>query len=189
MLRICGYAIVSTDGMIADADGRMGRTLIVEADQVFYHRSLDAARLVVHGRNSAESDPGAARRRRLVVTTQVAALAPSPGNPRAALWNPLGMPFGAALEELGIGDGAVAVVGGTDVFELFLAIGYDDFFLSRSERGALPGGRPVFRGVPQRAPEDILRAAGMRLVRDERLAPDLTLSCWERAPAEPKERA
>jgi len=180
MLRICGYAIVSLDGMIADAGGRMGDILTVEADQIFYHASLARARLVVHGRHSAEGGPAAARRRRVIVTTRVAALAPSETNPLAVLWNPLGLAFGEVVRALAVDDGEIAVIGGTDVFELFLAIGYDAFYLSRSTRGCLPGGRPVFRGVPERSPEDHLAGAGLRLRDERRLAADLTLATWER---------
>ena len=38
------------------------------------------------------------------------------------------------------------MVGGTDVFGLFLSIGYDAFFLSRA-LASVPRGRPVFPGV------------------------------------------
>jgi len=38
------------------------------------------------------------------------------------------------------------VVGGTDVFGLFLGIGYDAFYLSCTE-ASVPRGRPVFPGV------------------------------------------
>jgi hypothetical protein len=37
-VRILGYAIVSRDGMIADADGLMPDSLIIEADQIFSDR-------------------------------------------------------------------------------------------------------------------------------------------------------
>ena len=73
-----GFAIVSADGMLADADRRMPAGMIVEADQKFFHGSLDQAALVVHGRHSHEGGPRAAGRHRLIVTTRVAALAPDP---------------------------------------------------------------------------------------------------------------
>ncbi len=178
-VQVFGYAIVSRDGMIADANGRMTDLLTVEEDQAFYHASLARARLVIHGRNSAEPGAETAGRRRLIATTRIAALAPGP-NPLAWQWNPNGLPFADVLRRLGIDDGIVAVVGGTDVFELFLALGYDAFFLSRSERGELPGGRPVFHDVPAHTPEEVLLGAGMRCRREDRLAADLTLSSWER---------
>ena len=54
----------------------------------------------------------------------------------------------------------LAVVGGTEVFGLFLEMGYDDFFLSRAEDD-VPDGRPVFPGdLP---PEEALKRSGMVL--------------------------
>src|ERR1700683_5010514 len=120
MIRICGYAIISIDGMIADADGRMGETLTIEADQLFYQASLARARLIVHGRNSAEGGPDAGHRRRAIVTSRVSELSPFAANPYAVLWNPLTLPFSGVVEALAIDDGEIAVVGGTDVFSLFL---------------------------------------------------------------------
>jgi dihydrofolate reductase len=183
MVRLEGYAIISIDGMIADRDGRMTETLMIEADQVFYRTSLARAQLIVHGRNSSEGGAEAQARRRLIATSRIEALSPSGSNPRATLWNPLGMRFADVLRALDIVDGIVAIVGGTDVFELFLNIGYDTFYLSRSTRGRLSGGRPIFRGVPDRSPEDLLREAGLRLRDQQRLDSDLTLATWQRPPA------
>jgi dihydrofolate reductase len=183
MVRLEGYAIVSIDGMIADRDGRMTETLTIEADQVFYRTSLARAQLIVHGRNSSEGGAEAEARRRLVVTSRVDALSPSESNPRAVLWNPLGVRFADVLQALNIEGGVVAIVGGTDVFELFLNIGYDTFYLSRSTPRRLPGGRPIFRGVPDRSPEDLLRQTGLRLHDQQRLGSDLTLATWQHPPA------
>ena len=61
--RIEGYAIISADGMIADASGHMPAALQIEADQAFFHSGLDRAAVVVHGRRSYEGGPGAPRRR------------------------------------------------------------------------------------------------------------------------------
>jgi dihydrofolate reductase len=77
--------------------------------------------------------------------------------------------------------GTLAVVGGTDVFGLFLAIGYDDFFLSRAPAG-VPDGRPLFPGVPAQPPEALLAAHGLvkraERVLDERAG--VTLVQWSR---------
>jgi dihydrofolate reductase len=181
-VRLCGYAIVSADGMIAAADGSMPPALRVESDQLFYHTSLAAARLIVHGRNSNEGGAHAEARSRVIATRRVAALETCRPYPPVMLWNPAGMPFRDVLQALAIDDGIVAIVGGTDVFELFLGIGYDAFYLSRVLAARLPGGRPVFGAVPARAPEEVLTAAGLRL-RDERLLePGVTLTAWERPP-------
>jgi hypothetical protein len=63
----------------------------------------------------------------------------------------------------GLATGTVAVLGGTEVFSLFLDIGYDAFHLSRADKVKLPGGKPVFSqarfGV--RSPEDVLTEFGI----------------------------
>ncbi len=66
--RIEGLAIVSADGMIADARGMQPDALKLEADQRFFHAMLDEATALVHGRNSSEGGPHMARRRRLILT-------------------------------------------------------------------------------------------------------------------------
>ena len=58
--RIEAYAIVSADGMLADANRRIPDSLKVEADQKFFHSALDRAAAVVHGRHSHEGGPDAA---------------------------------------------------------------------------------------------------------------------------------
>src|SRR6266568_2484476 len=70
--RIEGYAIVSADGMIANVEGVMPDALKIEADQRFFHCSLDRAGAVAHGRHSQETDAGAPQRRRLILTRRAA---------------------------------------------------------------------------------------------------------------------
>jgi dihydrofolate reductase len=158
--RIEGYAIVSADGMLADAGGSMPAALKIEADQRFFHGSLDQADAVVHGRHSHEGGPNAPQRRRLIVTRRIPGIAPHPDNPKAVLWNPAGASFEDAWKALGVKGGLLAVIGGTDIFGLFLDIGYDAFHLTRAEHVRLPGGRPVFPGMPASTPEDLLRGHG-----------------------------
>jgi dihydrofolate reductase len=161
LLRVVGYAIVSADGMIADAGGAMPPAIVNPADQQFFARALDEADIVVHGRNSQEQDARAPRRQRLIVTRRVASLAPHPSNPKAQLWNPEGATLEEACAALGVSHGVAAIIGGTDVFGLFLPR-YDEFHLSRAEKARLPGGRPVFPGIPPRTPEDLLQGHGLR---------------------------
>ena len=94
--RVEGYAIVSADGMIADAAGKMPDTIRNPADQSFLQAELDRAAMVVHGRHSHEGGPRSARRKRLIVTRGIVALSPDPSQPNTLLWNPAG----ATLEEL-----------------------------------------------------------------------------------------
>lgn len=147
-VRIEGYAIVSADGMIADRERKMPDGLKIDADARFFNQGLDRAALIVHGRNSHEQQAASDRRRRLIVTHGVAALAEHPSIPLARLWNPAGASFAEACRAIGVTEGMAAVTGGATVFSLFLAIGFDAFHLSRAGRVQLPGGRPVFPEVP-----------------------------------------
>ena len=157
--RFIGYAIVSDDGMLADASGVIPPPLVVKADQDFFMRGLDAAAALVHGRNSAEQ-PTSPHRHRLIATHRVTTTAPIIGQPRALLWNPQGIAVEAALSELGVTAGDVAVIGGTDIFGLFLPR-YAAFHLTRVPNLTLPDGRPVFPGVPSQTPEALLSDAGL----------------------------
>lgn len=176
-----GFAVVSDDGMIADERGIMPASLQVEADQKFFFGRLDAAALIVHGRHSREHYPATADRPRLVATRTVATTAPVAGEPNALLWNPAGLPFEAASERLGVADGMAAVLGGPNIYGLFLPR-YDAFDLSHVPGVRLPGGVGVFAGVPARTPEAILAAAGLALTERQILDPGLgvTVAIWRR---------
>jgi dihydrofolate reductase len=159
-LQIEGLAIVSDDGMLADSNGVMPAALLVDADQAFLSATLDRAAILVHGRNSHESQPPSLRRRRLIATRGVAATGPVPGMPNALYWNPSGLPLEDAAARLGVESGTAAILGGTDIYGQFLPR-YDVFHLSRLPGLRLPGGRPVFPGIPERSPEEILAAHGL----------------------------
>jgi dihydrofolate reductase len=177
-----GYAIVSSDFMIADADGTMD-ALKFEVDQQFFLASLDAAAAVVHGRHSAEGRLGAARRHRLILTCRIVALARDPRNSRTLLWNPAGASFEDAWRALDAPDGVLAVIGGTDVFGLFLEIGYDSFHLSRAKNVRLPGGRRLFPEVRHEVtPEEMLASRGLKPGPEQVLdaAAGVTLVTWTR---------
>ena|ERR1700681_273135 len=158
--RIEGYAIVSQDGMIANAARIMPDALKLDADQRFFAQGLDGVEAVVHGRHSHEQQPHSHLRRRLIVTRQIPALAADPSNEKALLWNPAGASFEEAWAALGVPDGSLAVIGGPEVFGMFLPR-YDVFYLSRAPAVRLPGGRPVFPQVPQRTPEAVLASHGL----------------------------
>ncbi|HEV2957267.1 MAG TPA: dihydrofolate reductase [Xanthobacteraceae bacterium] len=182
-LRTEGFAIVASDGMLADRAGHMPDALKIEADQRFFATSLDRVEAVVHGRHSHEGQPNSPRRRRLIVTRRISGIEADPDNPMARLWNPAGASFSAACAALGVERGTVAVIGGTDVFGLFLDIGYDAFHLSRANKVRLPGGRPVFPQVPAQTPEAVLAdhglSAGERRVLDAQA--DASLVTWIRS--------
>ena len=184
-----GYAIVSEDGMLADAAGIMPDSLKFDADQRFFEQGLDAVDVVVHGRHSQEHLVRSHRRHRLILTRRVAAIAPHGSNDRALLWNPAGATFDEALRALGNPGASVGVIGGTEVFVLFLDR-YDAFHLSRAPGVRLPGGRPVFPEVPSRTPEQVLAAHSLAPNPARVLDPELrlTMVSWRRRPAK-QERA
>ena len=95
--RIEGFAIVSQDGMLANAAGIMPESLKFTADQRFFEAGLDAVDVVVHGRHSHEQQPHSALRRRLILSRRVPAIAADPANEKALIWNPAGASFEEAL--------------------------------------------------------------------------------------------
>ena len=166
--RIEGYAIVSREGMIAKSDGSFPEELKIPADQAFYQQSLDRAAAVANGRHSAEGGPKESGRKRILVTRRVQRIVHDADNPNVILWNPASAPFDEAWQKLNADDGILAVVGGTDVFGLFLSIGYDAFFLTRA-LASVPRGRPVFPGVGHGVPaEDVLHKHGL-VLRNRRM--------------------
>ncbi|MBV8393776.1 MAG: dihydrofolate reductase [Alphaproteobacteria bacterium] len=173
--RIEGYAVISREGMIATSDGRFPDEIKIPADHKFYQDSVAAAAAVANGRHSAEGGIGEKRRKRLILTRRVQRLLPHPENPKAILWNPATAPFEEAWARLAIDDGTLAVVGGTDVFGLFLTLGYDCFYLTRTD-ASVPTGRPVFPGVGTvTTAEEIMTKAGLML-RDTRML-DASVNC------------
>lgn len=178
--RIEGCAIVSADGMLANAQGVMPPELVFDADQKFFHGQLERADAMVHGRHSHERYPPTAHKPRLIATRSVATIARDPDDAHAWLWNPQGVSVEDACSALGIGNGTLAVIGGTDIFGLFLPF-YDVFYLTRAPSVMLPGGRPVFPQVPALSPEDVLRRNGLKPRPTRVLDPAarITLVAWE----------
>jgi dihydrofolate reductase len=177
-----GYAIVSADGMIADGNGVMPQTIRNDADQRFLQSGLDRAAVVVHGRHSYEGGPRAARRKRLILTRATPSIAPDPSHSNALLWNPAGATPEEAFAKLGVGEGPIAVIGGTEVFGLYLPL-YDTFHLTRAANAKIPGGRPLFPQVgPHATPEDVLANHGLRPTprRDIDANAGITLTTWQR---------
>lgn len=167
--------------MLADASGNQPAELIVAADQRFFESKLDDADLIVHGRNSYEGQRNSPHRKRVYATRRITAIEPHPENPNAVRWNPAGASIEDAAARLGVRAGVVAVIGGTDIFDLFLPR-YDVFWLSRAPRIKLPGGVPVFSGVQQTTADEILRAHGLAPAETRMLdaAKDVGLIKWVR---------
>ena len=177
--RIVAYAIASADGMIADETGAMPKSLTLEADQRFFEKALDRAAVVAHGRLSQEDQPNSPTRRRLILTRNIAGLAPDPDNANARLWNPAGASLEEACASLGCRSGTVAVLGGPHIYSFFLKIGYDDFYLSRADKVRLPGGVPVFAECRAgRSPEDVMTQAGLTPGETQHLDDEVSLVEW-----------
>ena len=179
--RIYGYVIVSADGMLANADGVMPDELKFEGDKQFFSAALDGADLIVHGRHSYEDQPNSPQRNRIIVTRTVGAVARDPSNPKATLWNPAGATFEAACDHAGVRSGTIAIIGGPDVFGMFMDR-YDTFWLSQAPRVRLPGGEPCFPGVPRQSPQEILAAHGLKAGDPQILDPahDVSVTPWRR---------
>ena len=57
--------------------------------------------------------------------------------------------------------GTVAIIGGPVVFGMFLDR-YDTFWLSQASHVRIPDGQACLPGVPQRSPQQILAAHGLK---------------------------
>ena len=180
-LRFEGYVIVSGDGMLANAQNLMPDELKFEGDKRFFTAALDRAALIVHGRNSHEDQPDSPRRKRIILTRKVAAVAPDPSNPNALLWNPAGAGFEKACARIGVSSGTIAVIGGPAVFDMFMDR-YDTFWLSVAPDVRLPGGEPCFPGVGPRTPQQVLRSHGLTPGKAETLDPEdgVSVTPWRR---------
>ena len=115
------------------------------------------------------------------MTRAIDAIAPDPSNPRATLWNPAGATFEAACDRAGVRTGTAAIIGGPDVFGMFMDR-YDTFWLSLAPHVRLPGGQPCFPGVPARSPQEILAAHGLDAGEAQMLdaADGVSVTPWRR---------
>jgi hypothetical protein len=178
--RIHGHAIVSADDRIAGPDGLTPASLRNDAEWRRFQQALDEAVVTVLGRLGHQANPNIKGRNRLVLSSSV------DGVERRAdawWWNPAKAPPEDALRHAAPGSGVAAVPGGRRVFDLFLALGFDEFHLARAESVRLPGGVPVFSAVAEGRPvEAVLAARG--LVADATEAIDstahVTFTRWRR---------
>jgi hypothetical protein len=158
-IEIHGYAIVTDDDRIAGADGVTPAGLRNEADWLAFQRELDAADLIALGRLGHQANPNLKGRRRLVVSQSSSGLQSRDGD---LWWNPGAWPWSDVSAALLPHGGRVAVPGGQGVFDLFLALGYDAFHLTRGHGVTAPGGRALFSACDEGATaEAVLSAAGL----------------------------
>ncbi len=183
-IQIEGFAIVSEDGMVADANGVMPSELVIEADQKFLSDGLDCADVLVHGRRSHEHHPRSQRRRRLIASRTIETIEPCDRHPNALLWNPAGVSLEIAAGMLGISQGRAAVLGGPEIYRLFLPR-YDVFHLSRVAGFKVTGGRPLFPNAEAPTPDAALKANGLIAVAKRTLdeSRGVTLTTWYRRTA------
>jgi hypothetical protein len=153
---VVGHAIVSADGMIADAQGLMPRQLRNEADWALFQAALDQASVVVVGSLGHRRHPNPGRRR-LVFTSGVREFITDGDDYLATLFNPESMAVADVLDAVALPDGVVAVTGGRRVFDHFLRQ-YDEFMLAEVNGFVLPGGIPCFSSGH---PRTVLAATGM----------------------------
>ena len=172
-LIIEGHAIISADGMIAAADGSMPPEMRVDADWQAFQQALDAAALVVLGREGHERHPNPGRPR-LVLTSRVERLERDPKDERAFFYNPENLPLPSLFVELGVETGTVAVTGGTRVFDLFRPW-YDRFVLTEVRGLMLAGGRPAFS---LDHPRFVLPGIGLEPGDMDVIAPGVTQTIW-----------
>jgi dihydrofolate reductase len=156
---IIGLAIVSDDDCIADAAGAMPAALRNDADWQRFQAELDASAVTVLGRLGHEAHGNARNRLRMVVSSG------SPGLERRSdgwWWNPVRVAWPEAIAAVLPAGGRVAVPGGQGVFDLFLALGYAEFHLTRAKGVRVPGGRGLFSSVTAgRSAEEVLAGHGL----------------------------
>ena len=176
-----GFVIVSADGRLTDASHQQPGALRFKADHRFFVDGLKRAALVVHGRNSGDGDPRKIIRRRLIVTRQVDRVEPAGDIPQSFHWNPANVSFDRAAEAAGVTTGTAVVIGGPEIYSLFLDR-YDVFWLSEAQHVDLPDGDLAFKDAARRHPRDVLAAHGLTpgepLTLDA--AHDVTVTPWRR---------
>ena len=181
LVEIHGYAIVTDDDRIAGADGQTPKSLRNEADWLNFQRELDRADLIVLGRLGHKANPNVKGRRRLVVSNSAAGLESREGE---IWWRPAIKPWAEVSAALLPHGGRVAVPGGQGVFDLFLAIGYDAFHLTRADGATAPGGRALFSACDQGlSAEAVLAGAGCLEPRERQVldaAAKVALTIWRK---------
>jgi dihydrofolate reductase len=156
---IHGHAIVSADDRIADRDGVTPASLRNDKDWERFQASLDRAAVTVLGRLGHEANPNVRGRNRMVISTSAKGVE---RRADAFWWNPAEASLGEALAVAAPAGGIVAVPGGRRVFDLFLAVGFDEFHLSTATKVTIPDGIPIFTEIlAGRTTAEILAAHGL----------------------------
>lgn len=171
---IHGHAIVSSDDRIADASGATPPGLRNDIDWTRFQAALDRAAVTVLGRLGHEANPNLKRRNRIVLSSAAHGVERRGGE---WWWNPADASLAEALATAAPEGGIVAVPGGRRVFDLFLALGYDEFHLSSVAGLTLPGGTPLFADVLKgKTAAGILAAHGLEAGKTVVLDPAASVS-------------
>ena len=177
-IEIAGYAIVSDDDKIAGPDGLIPASLRNEKDWDYYQRSLARADLIVFGHRSHKAEPNVRGDQRLVISSNAAGLEQ---RAEAWWWSPALTRWAEVAKRLLPRGGDVAAPGGQGVFDLFLEIGFDAFYLSRAHGVTLPGGRAIFSACDAGiSAEEVLARAGLRVSEKISLDPEhgVEMNVW-----------
>jgi hypothetical protein len=175
-----GHAIVSADDRIADASGQTPAVLRNEADWQRFQAALDRAVVTALGRLAHEANPNHKGRNRMVLSASARGIE---RRDDAWWWNPAEVDLAEALAVAAPVAGTIAVPGGRRVFDLFLSIGFDAFYLARVPTAKLPDGIPIFSEVTaERGADDVLASHGLVAGKQEILDPaaGVELVSWRR---------
>lgn len=161
--RFEGFAVVSADGFIADAEGRMPDRLKFDADWGYFQAALDRADITLIGRSTHEAAPNIKKRRRLVFSTRVADVVRE--DERTFWIDPAKVDPGAVISEMVGSDADIAVVGGQGVFDWALSNpGFSAFHLSLAHQVQLGRGQRIFADAADLdAAVSLLEAQGLSL--------------------------
>ena len=175
-----GYALVSSNDCIAAADGVTPPTLRNAKDWEYYQNAQARSALVAFGRRSHEAEPNVRGDPRLVVSRSAGGL-----ERRADgwWWDPERVGWPEVAARLLPEGGEVAAGGGQGLFDLFLAIGFDAFHLSRARHVTLPGGLAIFSACNAGLTADqVLAGAGLRVGEHLPLDPEagVEMDVWRR---------
>lgn len=172
-----GFAIVSDDDRITDAQGGMPDALRNDADWRTFQAGLDRMDAVLLGRLSHQATPNRSGRLRIVVSSHAHGIE---RRDDGWWWSPQLTSVPDMLRTVLPDGGAVGVPGGRGVFDIFLRYGYDAFHLTRARGIALPGGTPVFSDCLTGRAEAVMSRHGLEPGPETILDPDwaITLTIW-----------
>ena len=128
-----------------------------------------------------EDQPNSPRRKRIILTRTIGAIATDPSNAKATLWNPAGASFEAACGHAGVHSGTARDHRRTGrVRHVYGSLRHLLALAGASRQFA--GRRPCFSGVPRHSPQQILAAHGLRAGESQILdiADDVSVTPWRR---------